>query len=316
MNLLGIIMFGKLLSPKQMVTKDFPSLNVNTSVFDAATIEETFISSESVTYGQYKNIKYAQSNDLVFGCIEAEQLDNISLDAVAHEVYLSLFDLIAKYGYNYLVRVWNYVPNILEEENGMERYRRFNCGRHEAFVSKNHGVEQSPAANCVGVPEGPLSVYFLACKRPGIPLENPRQTSAYRYPQQYGPRSPTFSRATLTELNGTPLLFISGTASVVGHESLHPDDVLEQTRETMTNIEILLEQAAKENFMAAKDGLYLKVYIKYSEHFSLIKNYLETLNKPAAHQIVYMQCDLCRPELLVEIEGFCLPLTSNKQVNK
>src|SRR5213082_3849534 len=55
----------------------------------------------------------------------------------------------------------------------------------------------------------------------------------------YGSHSPLFSRATLLRQSGGLALFISGTASIVGHTSLHVGDTVAQTRETLANIEAL-----------------------------------------------------------------------------
>ena len=74
-------------------------------------------------------------------------------------------------------------------------------------------------------------------------IENPRQTSAYHYPPKFGKHSPIFSRACSGAARQRPSLFISGTASIVGHETIHPGDVRAQTRETMANINALLDEA-------------------------------------------------------------------------
>ncbi len=94
-----------------------------------------------------------------------------------------------------------------------------------------------PAASALGFESGPLTICFFAA-REAMPLaiENPRQVSAYKYPEDYGPRSPTFSRASAIELHGQTVLFISGTASIVGHQTMHAGDVVAQTQETIVNI--------------------------------------------------------------------------------
>ena len=65
-----------------------------------------------------------------------------------------------------------------------------------------------------------------------VPVENPRQVSAYRYPPTYGPRvADLLARgAGRTSAAATIALFISGTASIVGHETVHQGDVRAQTR--------------------------------------------------------------------------------------
>jgi len=82
-------------------------------------------------------------------------------------------------------------------------------------------------------------VYFLASPARARALENPRQISAYRYPRDYGPDSPTFSRAAIAAATVGQQLFISGTASILGHESVHIGDAGAQARESAANIAAL-----------------------------------------------------------------------------
>jgi enamine deaminase RidA (YjgF/YER057c/UK114 family) len=99
-------------------------------------------------------------------------------------------------------------------------------------------------------------------------------------------------------------LFVSGTASIVGHETLHRGDVVAQTRETMTNIGALLDEA-NELVGAARysiDALKLKVYVRRPTDLAAIETTL-SLMPSAATSVVYVQADVCREELLVEIEA-------------
>lgn len=76
---------------------------------------------------------------------------------------------------------------------------------------------------------------------------NPRQVSAYHYPSAYVLRSPTFSRAALVSLApGEETLLVSGTASIVGHETCHVGDVAAQTAETLRNLEAVLASAHRQ----------------------------------------------------------------------
>src|SRR4029077_5387998 len=136
-------------------------------------------------------------------------------------------------GYGHLLRVWNYFPHINDDADGVERYVRFNAGRHDAFAAKGRATAtDAPAACALGSRGTDLVIYFLAAKRAGQQIENPRQVSAFRYPPQYGPRSPPFAGAMLARPTGKPLLFVSGTASIVGHETLHHGDAAAQAAET------------------------------------------------------------------------------------
>jgi enamine deaminase RidA (YjgF/YER057c/UK114 family) len=161
-----------------------------------------------------------------------------------------------------------------------------------------------PAACALGSPPGsPLSIYFLAARRPPKTIENPRQTSAYHYPPKFGKHSPIFSRACLWGDSGDSKLFVSGTASIVGHETIHAGDVIAQTRETMSNIGALLHEANRTAGAArySWDGLMLKVYVRRPSDLPAIESALAGLPPPAS--IVYLQADVCREDLLVEIEA-------------
>ena len=109
----------------------------------------------------------------------------------------------------------------IRDRHGLERYRQFNIGRQDAFLDSHRGATGNvPAASAIGLAGGPLSVAFLAGATPALAVENPRQVSAYLYPADYGPRSPTFSRAVRATLSGQEALFVSGTASIVGHRTV------------------------------------------------------------------------------------------------
>ena len=152
--------------------------------------------------------------------------------------------------------------------------------------------------------QAPLSIAFLAGRAAPISIENPRQISAYQYPEQYGARSPTFSRAGLVRLGQDEVLFISGTASIVGHATLHPGDVVAQTRETMTNIEAVLAEANRLTRQTRFDlaSLHYKVYVRHATDLVPIRAELERIVGSALNAI-YLQADVCRQDLLLEIEA-------------
>lgn len=154
----------------------------------------------------------------------------------------------------------------------------------------------------------PLLVYFLAGREAPVYLENPRQVSAYRYPRQYGRHSPVFSRATLLRQRGSLTLFISGTASIVGHRSIHVGDTAAQTRETLANIEALLEEANRVERGArfTLGSLALKAYVRRPDDLPVIQAQLAATLGPSP-AVIYLQADICREDLLVEIEatGIC-----------
>jgi chorismate lyase/3-hydroxybenzoate synthase len=205
--------------------------------------------------------------------------------------------------------VWNYFPGINAcDGGGLERYREFSIGRHDAFAARCRVIGHStPAASALGSRDGPLVVYFVAAKEPGVVLENPRQTSAYRYPPQYGPRSPAFSRAMLTRAGDEPLLFISGTASIVGHETQHIGKAGEQAEETVANLLAMREQArlAGFDFAGRESNALLKAYVRCRDDLPVAR---ERLVRAFGSDVtaLYLEADICRSNLLLEVEAVLL----------
>jgi chorismate lyase / 3-hydroxybenzoate synthase len=220
--------------------------------------------------------------------------------------YREIFGVLKETEHRHLIRIWNYLPEINREADGDERYRHFNSARQLAFRNSGQAIMGSvPAASAVGSPAGsPISIYFLAARRQPKMIENPRQTSAYHYPLKFGRHSPMFSRAcVLSESAGTNL-FVSGTASIVGHETIHPGDVAAQTRETVANIDALLKEANRVVGLPrySLDGLKFKVYVRQPSDLRAIEGALSGSLQSRA-PILYLQADVCREDLLVEIEA-------------
>jgi chorismate lyase/3-hydroxybenzoate synthase len=117
-----------------------------------------------------------------------------------------------------------------------------------------------------------------------------------------------FSRATLLRQRDRVLLFISGTASIVGHRSIHVGDTAAQTRETLANIAALLEEANRVESAArfSLQSLACKAYVRRPEDLPAIRAQLETALEPRP-RVIYLQADICRQDLMVEIEatGMC-----------
>jgi chorismate lyase/3-hydroxybenzoate synthase len=257
-------------------------------------------------------VSYRFSDDLLFGSLTiAERAIKAHSEAGALQrateiAYQEIFDVLNETEHRHLLRIWNYLPDINAQTGGDERYRHFNSARQMAFRKSGRATMGTvPAACALGSPAGsPLSIYFLAARRPPKMIENPRQTSAYHYPPKFGRHSPIFSRACVWGEPGGGRLFVSGTASIVGHETIHRGDVVAQTRETMVNIAALLEEANRivDGCHYSLNGLKLKVYVRNPSDLPAIEATLSALLNSAA-SIVYLQADVCREDLLVEIEA-------------
>ena len=272
-----------------------------------------------VQQGHSEGIHWRRSADMLYGVIELHEADfsatpqGAPLQHASQALYERVFRLLQAQGTPHLWRVWNYLARINEASHGLERYRQFNLGRYEAFVqARRETGGQVPAACAIGVAHGPLSVAFLAGTSPLVPLENPRQVSAWHYPAQYGPRAPTFSRAALAYPRGHEALFISGTASIVGHDTVHPGDVAAQCRETVRNLGCLVDEAnrvrrAQPPFSLG--GLSHRAYVRHAADAATVQQTLTPLLQGAP--LVLVQADICRADLLVEIECQAIhPLTA------
>jgi chorismate lyase / 3-hydroxybenzoate synthase len=272
---------------------------------------ELWLSKAPTHAWQESGMQCQANDDVLFGVIEIPEPlvtedGTRPLEKATQIAYRQLFETLDKYDYKYLWRAWNYMPDITELTHGLERYQQFNAGRQIGFASSARTVTGNvPAACALGVRNGPLSVAFLAGRSPTLPIENPRQVSAYHYPKQYGPQSPTFSRASLAQLNQQELLLLSGTASIVGHETVHVGDVKNQALEILTNIQAVLSQANLHSKSA--DGyrlqdLNMRVYVRHAKDADLIRSILNE-RIGTDHQALYLHADICRADLDIEIEG-------------
>lgn len=213
--------------------------------------------------------------------------------------YVEAMRLLRREGYPHLVRVWNFVPDINGGCGEAEAYKRFCAGRAAALRQLEVDPASLPAASALGGPAGaPLQITFLGSRTPGLNLENPRQQSAYRYPPRYGREPPAFARATV---HGRRLL-ISGTAAIVGHESQHPGNVHGQLRCALDNLLLLLDHACAEANARWVDDLRARVYLRHAEDLDSVRGALAT-DLPNLSSAVFLQADVCRRELLVEVEA-------------
>lgn len=267
-----------------------------------AGIMEVWHASGPVTYGFDGALRYAADPDHLLGAIEVDEREHGGIAGATEFAYAALSRFVASSRHPHLLRIWNYLDRINLGSGDDERYKLFCVGRAEGLRSAGWN-ETYPAATCIGRRDGNpiLQVYCLAGRTRGVPLENPRQTSAYRYPRQYGPVAPTFSRAMLAS---DRLIMISGTASIVGHASRHPGDVRAQLQETLNNISNLLQRAA-----GAARGItprlgaesLLKIYLRDPSLAGDVEALLKE-RLPSQTQFLILHADICRAELLLEVD--------------
>lgn len=242
--------------------------------------------------GVHDGIEWAHDGEVLFGSIAAEE--TVEIEPLTRDVYRRAIALVREAGYPYFLRMWNHVGDINGHDGGHERYQLFCAGRHDAFADAGYHLSTDlPSASAVGKRGRGLMTYFLAAREPGLQIENPRQLAAYRYPRQYGPKSPSFSRATVFG----EMVFVSGTSSVVGHASVHGADVEGQLDETLRNIEAVVARAIPGGSLA--NVVAAKTYVRRRDDYALIAQRLESVFP----RNLYLEADICRAELLLEIEA-------------
>jgi enamine deaminase RidA (YjgF/YER057c/UK114 family) len=220
-----------------------------------------------------------------------------------------------------VIRTWLYLGNITGPDGETQRYCELNRARTEFYQDQEFGSglvrprsngRVFPASTGIGTGGDEVAIGCIALRtsRPDValvPLENPRQTSSCDYGHSYGIASPKFSRAMAVVAGETVTTFISGTASITASETQHIESVQRQTEQTLDNIEALI---AAENFdrhglpglgATLGDLAFARVYLRRQEGYAAAKAICQA--RLGRLPVIYVVADICRPELLVEIEG-------------
>ena len=214
----------------------------------------------------------------------------------------------------HLARIWNYVPAINEPgPGGLENYRLFCRGRSLAFEQEYGSGFKAllPSASAVGSKSAALTVVFAAC--PGLPrhVENPLQMPAYDYPGEYGPRAPSFARASVVPGSGRATVFISGTAAIRGHATVAPHHTREQLQCALQNLRGISLACGMGPDLAQGGTVtrYFKVYLRHAADQPFVAATLEERLLTGADRVSYLQADICRDSLNVEIEASLFGVT-------
>ena len=307
-RLLLLVEFGDRIAD---TPSDPRSILVGLRQLGASPVAEVWESETPVETGTLGKVAFSMNDHVLVGHMTMDGRDFRSFETATHEAYQTFLPLAAELGFPHYLRLWNYIPDINGPDvddagRDMERYKAFCAGRHAAFDAISLAAPELPAASGVGSRSGALLVYFIAAREAGFQVENPRQVSAFHYPPRYGPKSPAFSRAMIKDWGSIKHLYISGTASIVGHASRHRDRAAEQTIESLRNMSALVRNADAEYGVGIRDlsGLtQIKVYVRHTRDLGTIRDCIEgVVSDP--HRVLYLAGDLCRADLLVELEGW------------
>jgi chorismate lyase / 3-hydroxybenzoate synthase len=273
-------------------------LRVPLESFDAPTPLEVWQVNAEVAFGRDDNVCWSAGGGWLFAAIELDERTVGGIESAAHQAYAALREFMSMRNERYVLRIWNYIADINLGTGDLERYKQFCNGR--AAGLGDFFASGYPAATAIGHHrrDPVLQIYLLACVEDGMAVENPRQTSAWHYPRQYGRTSPGFARGML--LPAHDALAISGTASVVGHASAHEGNLEAQLDETLLNLEALLVTS---DMPAGFDTHSpLKGYVRHAIDASRVREMLQ--RRLPGVPVLLMHGDICRRELLVEIDGW------------
>jgi len=219
-----------------------------------------------------------------------------------------------------IVRQWNYVGEILDLSyaNGrtMQNYQIFNEVRN-SYYTKYRKCLNFPAATGIGMSSVQVGIDCYAIGNSSnvqiIPISNPNQEESYQYGQDVlvgdaivHKQAPQFERAILLKSGASSRLIISGTAAIIGQKTIGIGDVVQQTKTTIDNIETLVSRTNLMNHCSNNEEYpdkysYLRVYVKYRSDITTVKQICT--EKYGDVPMTFVQADICRDNLLVEIEA-------------
>ncbi len=253
------------------------------------------------------------NNRILIGNVQSFVSENCRENSDLAFRQLSNVFVQARFPIHAIVRQWNYIEDILGFDEKEQRYQEFNNVR-SAFYGNCFDGKGYPAATGIGMNQGGVIIEFIAIQSPGLvtkPIDNPIQIAAHSYSEEVlvgeacvVKTTPKFERARYIELLGKKIIFISGTASIRGEHTVGVNDPAKQTEITIENIKQLYSESVlaklPTNNLTPRYG-HARVYIKEKRDYAAIRKTFKSHfgNLP----VVYIIADICRNDLLVEIEG-------------
>lgn len=242
---------------------------------------------------------------------------------------------LANYGFvpEQILRTWLYQGLLVFPEGQTQRYKELNRARTDFFSGrkfldttlpkdfyKRFQIPENrtiyPASTGIGADDFDIVMSAVAFSTTRndvmtVPLENPNQTSAFDYNAVYSPQSPKFSRAMSVRIADTLKIYVSGTAGITESESRFENDVVAQTDLTLDNIAALISSENLKSHGVQSDAngfspdlaqlASARVYVKRESDYETVRSLCE--KRCPGVPMIYTIADVCRQELLVEIEG-------------
>ena len=256
--------------------------------------------------GTRQGVHLFRNGDLILGYAR-EDFRPAELAAQTEALYRRV--LAASQG-RHLVRIWNYLPRINDHHAGLEHYRAFCKGRSFAFESAlGQGFQpQLPAASAVGSQGQLIDILFAATTAAPRHYENPEQVPAYHYPAEHGPRAPSFARATVVQDGRRRWTFVSGTSAIKGHQTVGAGAIEPQIDCTLDNLAHISRAIGLGPDLGAGrvSRRTFKIYLRHTADLALARARLEASLLRPTDRVTYLQADICRAALNIEIEATLL----------
>jgi len=291
---------------------------------DGIALEVNYLNSdiaiESVKYFSYDNTQYLIINSsknkiLLLEGVHANSFKD-AITTQAKAIFIKIGKILHLEGFKIsdIVRQWNYIGNITKLNDNIQNYQAFNDERAK-FYAQSEWLMGYPAATGIGMSCNGLIISLIAISADSdfkiFPINNPLQIAAHNYSPTVliGDKTvkytPKFERAKVIQTKTNTYCFISGTAAIHGEQSFEDMDATAQTTQTIDNILYLISNNNLQHegieITSPLKIVSLRVYIKYFEDFEKVKTELNKICPEVA--TLYLKGDICRNELLVEIEG-------------
>ena len=219
-----------------------------------------------------------------------------SPDGQAREMFERAAAAARAHGFDYgdTVRTWIYLRRLLDVYDGFNAVRRAFYSRHRfrlgAFPAST-GIQASLLSS-----ECRMDALLVQ----GVPASPIESTALQGRASSYGS---AFSRGVELAIDGRRTIHVSGTASIgSAGQSLHRGDADGQCRETLRSVAAVLARRGAQ----LPDIVSATVFCKTPEVRSNFLRALEAFDVPELPAI-YVVADVCRPELLVEMEAVAVP---------
>ncbi|MBA7529000.1 hypothetical protein ES705_21192 [subsurface metagenome] len=283
--------------------------------------------SNKIIYKQFEDTPYAVvehngSKEIyasgLTGLIKGDIYENSNMAFTLMEKILNAENL----NFSNIVRQWNFIENIThipDKRQNYQHYQIFNDVRSD-YYNKSKFIHGYPSATGIGTDICGVVINFIAISAAKnmkiVPVMNPGQIDAHKYSQKVlvgsevykreEKSSPKFERGKLVRTDEGTKIYISGTAAIIGENTVFPTDVEKQTMATIKNIKKLVESESisKLDDIQSVEKInysYVRSYVKHKKDIDIVKRLCEKHIRSECFQ--YLISDICRDNLLVEIEG-------------